>query len=560
MAAKRWRHTSSIHRLEGSTLTWTVRKTARDAAQHGRRILILGDNMSVRCAASKGWATDFRLLSMCRQVTAYVRATFAFTFVGFGRVQPSHLRSLDSFGKQSCRWSQQTLHATYQVMLNASMEPEHRRRFLRPQPRSMEVRKPLPSPSSSSARAATSSPPRLSGHVVRGLALRPSSRAKLPPRESSRGKRPVMKPILKKYSTLQASDHDRLGLSYLTANKVRPETQLNYSHALHLLLGWLLLETLPTLSADEWDDALLEYLEFLHELGGSFGSASRTLAAVAWARPKLGSPLRSIWRQAMRALAGWKRLRPLSSRPPVPELGGFSLAMTMLDLGEPWMALGTIVTFETYMRPSELLSLRRFQVVTPLRDGEGVTACLTFVLHALESLTPGKTGEYDASIPLDLPRQKWLVPSLQVARAPGPLDGLLWPFTFEEYLKVSKMAPKLSLTDILQPTPYGLRHGGASHDRSVNARPLLEAQKRGGWKAFSSAPLRQARAARTAASEAALPCTSTSRSTAASRRTRLRQVFRDAIAKAARPQRRVFLELFAGEATSANTSRSWGTR
>ena len=241
---------------------------------------------------------------------------------------------------------------------------------------------------------------------------------------------------------------------------------------------------LPTLSADEWDDALLEYQESLHERGGSFGNASRTLAAVAWARPKLGSPLRSIFPQAMRALAGWRRLHPLTSRPPIPELVVFGLAMTMLELGEPWMALGTIVMFETYMRPSELLSLRRFQVVTPTRDGEGVTACLTFVLHAFESLTPGKTGEYDA--PLDLPRQKWLVPFLLVTRASGPLDGLLWPFTYEEYLKVFKMAATLSRTDSLQPTPYGLRHGGASHDRSVSARPLLEVQKRGGWKAFSS--------------------------------------------------------------------------
>ena len=52
----------------------------------------------------------------------------------------------------------------------------------------------------------------------------------------------MMKPIMKKYSTLQAGNLARLGLSYLTANRVRPETQLNYSHALDLLLGWRLLK------------------------------------------------------------------------------------------------------------------------------------------------------------------------------------------------------------------------------------------------------------------------------------------------------------------------------
>ena len=38
----------------------------------------------------------------------------------------------------------------------------------------------------------------------------------------------------------------------------------------------------------------------------------------------------------------------------------------------------------------------------------------------------------------------------------------------------------------LVPTPHGLRHGGASHDRAHGTRTLLEIQARGKWRSFSS--------------------------------------------------------------------------
>ena len=51
--------------------------------------------------------------------------------------------------------------------------------------------------------------------------------------------------------------------------------------------------------------------------------------------------------------------------------------------------------------------------------------------------------------------------------------------------RMRQAAQAIELTP-LAPCPYQCRHGGASHDRLVEARPLAEAQHRGGWKCFQS--------------------------------------------------------------------------
>ena len=55
--------------------------------------------------------------------------------------------------------------------------------------------------------------------------------------------------------------------------------------------------------------------------------------------------------------------------------------------GEVEQALLTWILFETYMRPSEGLSLRYFQAVKPMA-AEGMLSYWAFVIHAEELETP----------------------------------------------------------------------------------------------------------------------------------------------------------------------------
>ena len=63
------------------------------------------------------------------------------------------------------------------------------------------------------------------------------------------------------------------------------------------------------------------------------------------------------------------------------------LARQQALAGEVEQALLTWILFETYMRPSEGLSLRYFQVVKPMA-AKGMLSYWAFVIHAEELETP----------------------------------------------------------------------------------------------------------------------------------------------------------------------------
>ena len=150
------------------------------------------------------------------------------------------------------------------------------------------------------------------------------------------------------------------------------------------------------------------------------------------------------------------------------------------------MALAVVSLFMTYARPCEMLSIRTFQVVFPSREGSGAAACLTFLFNAQELDQPGKTGLVDVSVPLDLPGQQFMLPLYRALLRGRSPQQPVWDFTYLQLRQVWNDACRGLDLLALHATLYGLRHGGASHDRSEGARPLAEVQQRGGWRTFSS--------------------------------------------------------------------------
>eukprot|EP00972_Heterocapsa_arctica_P017561 2595188-Heterocapsa_arctica.AAC.1 len=55
-----------------------------------------------------------------------------------------------------------------------------------------------------------------------------------------------------------------------------------------------------------------------------------------------------------------------------------------------------------------MLALRPSSVVAPLVHGEGLAMMWTLVFHAETFRQPGKMNVFDQSVPLDLPRHKWM--------------------------------------------------------------------------------------------------------------------------------------------------------
>ena len=162
------------------------------------------------------------------------------------------------------------------------------------------------------------------------------------------------------------------------------------------------------------------------------------------------------------------------------------MALWLCADGKADYALFLLLTFETYMRPSEALSLLGLQLVPPVPGETGVCRFWTILIRASELDVLGKTGEFDNSVALDLPRHRLLEPALRLLKANRGERERLFTFCYTDFLQVwNSCLNSLGLAQ-LKVTPCSLRHGGASEDVSSLSRALLDVQKRGGWRSFQS--------------------------------------------------------------------------
>ncbi|CAK0848915.1 unnamed protein product, partial [Prorocentrum cordatum] len=220
-------------------------------------------------------------------------------------------------------------------------------------------------------------------------------------------------------------------LTPLQQERARPSAQQGYCRALERLASFLERRPLRGWSAPQWDRRLLSFVE--------------------WAKA-------AVWGRA-----------PATSRPPLARGVVLALAWAMLP-SCPVGALAVVVMFETYLRPSGLLSLAVAQLVPPAsQGGAGPAGPSAFSWGGLGR--PSKTRQFDFGALLDLERRGALTPALRV------LLGCAAPSrTPVEQLGVYSVEPTLG----------ALRRGGAGRDRLVQARFLGEVRQRGHWRSFRS--------------------------------------------------------------------------
>ena len=128
-------------------------------------------------------------------------------------------------------------------------------------------------------------------------------------------------------------------LSALAATEVRQATQSYYLGCIQQLLPWLMVSSLPQWSPQQWDSVSEEYVAWLYDRDFPELEGSRTWAAVLWAEPTLTGPLKVAFPHAHRSLAGWRRLVPPSSRPPIPFAALMATALRLVVVGLPLQAV-----------------------------------------------------------------------------------------------------------------------------------------------------------------------------------------------------------------------------
>jgi hypothetical protein len=286
-------------------------------------------------------------------------------------------------------------------------------------------------------------------------------------------------------------------LSKVAAQRVRPPTQQSYILALEDLCHFIgrcgkkndALE-LPAWNAQTWDPVLVDYLESRYDLGRAKEACTRTVYALLWGDPSVGSHVRSSLPRTHALLQGWQKLEPSQSRPPLPRVVALAIATQMVKNGKGMHGLCVYTMVATYMRPNEACSLKNFQLVrgddsaplgSHLRD-------FTFVLHPEELLNPSKTGIVDCNITLDLKEHQTLSQCWDWVAdfySHAPMANT-FSFTYKTLLECFKNTCIELGVDVLQPTPHALRHGGASWDFAAKNRDLDGIQKRGLWQSAQS--------------------------------------------------------------------------
>lgn len=132
-------------------------------------------------------------------------------------------------------------------------------------------------------------------------------------------------------------------------------------------------------------------------------------------------------------------------------------------------ALCCIVMFESYARPAEAIALTSACITYPVAGARGLRGATSLTRRARDLNVPSKTGAFDDSVALDLPRQAWLGRALSnLARSKAGGAGL-WDFDHHSLGRSFSAAADAAGLGPLQ----------ACHDRAAHTRSLAAIQLRG---------------------------------------------------------------------------------
>lgn len=289
---------------------------------------------------------------------------------------------------------------------------------------------------------------------------------------------------------------------YLRRRTVRPLTRERYQRSIHRLLqfaashGRVLRQPVAgQMSSNELqllDDVLDDYVVQIYRDGGALQEAREVVCAVAWSA---GLRL-SAFPTARQCLAGFGKEQPGWSREPVTWPEVVLAAACLLKIYNPlnddipfvtqvFAGVASLVQFDTYCRPSELLSMRLCDVVRP-RRAEG---CFAFIFSPQGEMPLTKTNTFDDTVILgsSCDERMWVNKVFskyflcRVRQIGDPAsESLLFDLSLTEYERCLRAASAHLLLPTGRMLPHQLRHGGASMD-GLSDMDITRIQARGRW-------------------------------------------------------------------------------
>ena len=269
---------------------------------------------------------------------------------------------------------------------------------------------------------------------------------------------------------------------YLIRSSIASSTNKKYEKALSNFKQYLFSTSntkLHKLSPSELDIHLSNYIHYLHSNNCSMSSAINTVSAI-----RRTTAFGSLLHHTGLAIKGWTKLHNdyyKLNRPPVTLEVTILIAIVMAKSNCYAAAIGTLLSFHTYLRINELCSLRICDVLFAgdARLGSGIGSHV----HGTLRLNFTKTGRnqqvtiLDARIAMLL--HDW-IEHIKLIRGTDT-TGLVFGLTSSKYRSIfHQSCTALGLSSIGY-TPHSLRHGGCTYDH-MKGMKVQDLMQRGRWR------------------------------------------------------------------------------
>ncbi|CAK0795079.1 unnamed protein product, partial [Prorocentrum cordatum] len=524
--ADKWRYEEGIIHLDARAALKGIERLARSRHGHDARALFVGDNLALTLALGRSRSRDFKLLTLIRRAGSLALARglrLVFRWV------PSELNSSDKGSRLFDRDYDEKKDATWSMrstmtnglktgikmasqMITSMIETDERvQRGAVGRSRTLAAagEKQGRARSRSSRRARTLTAARATSLQSRleAPALEPNgsleAEARVPARAADAGstvgddesdsaseeavaeadrkeERLARQRARRRVARMAEGKTTMLpGQSYLEAASVSEANRVRYRSFAQELLDFADRESMALCEDGEVDECLVARMNLRYQLGDRVWRGEYMVAAMMFAFPSFGRGGSRHVPRTLQCLRGWGKLCPKFSRRPLPWAVWSALALELLRSGHGRAGSGVLLMVDAYLRPSELLSLRRGSLVAPARGGP-----TDWSLHLFpqEEIKRSKVGGADDTVVMNSERMRW-ADSVFAYLAKGSSAEKLFPWDYQQFGRLVRVAGDRLRIPVV---PYQARHSGISLDRAFRLRSQEEAMKRGRWSSFRS--------------------------------------------------------------------------
>eukprot|EP00971_Amphidinium_carterae_P342554 6481897-Amphidinium_carterae.1 len=217
---------------------------------------------------------------------------------------------------------------------------------------------------------------------------------------------------------------------------------------------------------DMLDGQLVAFLDHMHQQGDRASQARDVVYGTAFMMSVNG--IKQVLPRSYRALQGFARVDPPVARDPTPIEAAALLVhhlVTSADLIAMLSGLASVIGFDLFARPSEVLGITAEEVVAPRHFGYGDVGVVIASSKPMGGGVPtaAKNGEFDETIIAGLPgmQLEFVRGLLQRMAALFPQGvPLLHPLTLGQFERAVRSASQSLSLEGLRISPHTARHGG----------------------------------------------------------------------------------------------------